>query len=95
MATQTVTRRDDPIQTSQNTVDLRGMTGDEAVDAADAFLDRAMNEDQGYAFIIHGHGTGVLKDAIRGYIETSPYMAEWRPGERGEGGDGVTVVWLR
>jgi DNA mismatch repair protein MutS2 len=94
-ASAAVTRREDPIQTSRNTVDLRGMTGDEAVDATDAFLDKAMNEDQGYAFIIHGHGTGVLKDAIRSYVETSPYADEWRPGERGEGGDGVTVVWLR
>lgn len=88
-------RREDPIQTSRNTVDLRGMLAEEAVDAADAHLDRAMREDLGVAFIIHGHGTGALKGAIRTYVENSPYVAEFRPGERGEGGDGVTVVWLR
>lgn len=90
-----VNRREDPIQTSRNTVDLRGMTADEAEVATDAFLDRAMNEDAGCAFIIHGHGTGVLKETIRSYVQGSAYVAEWRAGERGEGGDGVTVVWLR
>ncbi len=88
-------RREDPIQTSRNTVDLRGMMAEEAVDAADAHLDRALREDLGVAFIIHGHGTGALKGAIRTYVADSPYVAEFRPGERGEGGDGVTVVWLR
>ena len=87
-------RRQDPIQTRENTVDLRGMRGEEAVDAADAFLDKAMNNDLGCAFIIHGHGTGVLRDAVRTYVATSPYVADARPGEQGEGGDGVTVVWL-
>ena len=71
------------------------MTSDEALDAADAFLDRAMKDDFGVAFIIHGHGTGALKSAIRGYVTDSPYVADSRPGQRGEGGDGVTVVWVR
>ncbi len=88
-------RREDPIQTRENTLDLRGMTSEEAVDAADAFLDRAMKDDFGVAFIIHGHGTGALKSAIRGYVIESAYVADSRPGRRGEGGDGVTVVWVR
>lgn len=87
-------RRPDPIQTKENTVDLRGMTAEEALNRTDAFLDKAMNEDQPCAFIIHGHGTGVLRDAVRTYVATSPYVSDARPGEQGEGGDGVTVVWL-
>ncbi len=90
----TVGQRPDPIQTRENTVDLRGMTADEALDAADAFLDNMSKTDSQYAFIIHGHGTGVLRNAIRTYTATSPYVADSRPGEQGEGGDGVTVVWL-
>ncbi len=90
-----VFRREDPIQTCENTVDLRGLTADEALDATDAFLDRAQHGDLACAFIIHGHGTGVLRERIRTYVATSPYVADARPGERGEGGDGVTVVWLR
>jgi DNA mismatch repair protein MutS2 len=90
-----VFRREDPISTNENTVDLRGLTADEALDATDAFLDKAQQSDLSCAFIIHGHGTGVLRDRIRTYVATSPYVADARPGEQGEGGDGVTVVWLR
>jgi DNA mismatch repair protein MutS2 len=88
------TRREDPIQTSTNTLDLRGMLSEEAVEATDAFLDKAMKDDYGVAFIIHGHGTGALKTAVRSYVAESPYVADSRPGQRGEGGDGVTVIWV-
>ena len=53
-----------------------------------------MREGRRVAFLIHGHGTGALRDAIRKEVEASGYAAEMRPGETGEGGDGVTVVWL-
>jgi DNA mismatch repair protein MutS2 len=44
--------------------------------------------------LIHGHGTGALREAIRADLKASPYVAHFRAGESGEGGDGVTVVWL-
>ena len=47
------------------------------------------------ALIVHGHGTGALKQAIRDYLASSPYIRMFRPGETHEGGDGVTVVELR
>ena len=40
-------------------------------------------------------GTGALRDAVRDVLRASSYVAKMRPGEPGEGGDGVTVVWLR
>ncbi|MCP4675213.1 MAG: endonuclease MutS2 [Deltaproteobacteria bacterium] len=83
------------LRTSDTTVDLRGMTVDEAVDATDAFLDRALKEDWPAVFILHGHGTGALRGAIRDYLAESQYIEEFRPGERNEGGDGITVAWLR
>jgi DNA mismatch repair protein MutS2 len=43
---------------------------------------------------VHGHGTGALRDAIRKELRESRYVAHFRPGTSGEGGDGVTVVWL-
>ena len=82
------------IQTSDNACDLRGLRAHEAVGDAIRFLDRSMREGRRVAFLIHGHGTGALRDAIRKEVEASGYAAEMRPGETGEGGDGVTVVWL-
>ena len=44
--------------------------------------------------IIHGHGTGAVKSAVREYLSKSTYAKSFRRGEIYEGGDGVTVVDL-
>jgi len=84
-----------PIQTSDNTCDLRGLRVEEAVAMAEQFLDRCLNDGRRVAFLIHGHGTGALRNAVRDSVADSAYVLRFRPGETGEGGDGVTVVWLR
>lgn len=84
-----------PVQTSENTVDLRGLRVDEATEKVDLFLDAATLSNQRAVYIIHGHGTGALKRAMRDYLPDSRYVASWRRGERGEGGDGVTVAFLK
>jgi len=76
-------------------VDVRGQTAEEAQEAVVACLDRAALAGAQTVRIIHGHGTGRLKQALRDYLKTSPYVASFRPGERAEGGDGVTVVSLK
>jgi len=86
---------DVPFQTSENTVDLRGLRAHEATAMAEQFLDRSLGAGRRVAFLIHGHGTGALRDAVRDALRASPQVARMRPGEPGEGGDGVTVVWLR
>ncbi|MRG92656.1 endonuclease MutS2 [Polyangium spumosum] len=86
---------DVPIQTSDNTVDLRGLRAHEAVGMAEQFLDRSVGAGRRVAFLIHGHGKGALRDAVRDAMRQSPYVSRLRPGEPREGGDGVTVVWLR
>ncbi|MFO0587565.1 MAG: Smr/MutS family protein [Polyangiaceae bacterium] len=86
---------DVPIQTSENTVDLRGLRQHEVVAMAEQFLDRMLGSGRRVAFLIHGHGTGALRDTIRDAMRKNPYVARSRPGEQREGGDGVTVVWLR
>jgi DNA mismatch repair protein MutS2 len=84
-----------PIATAENTVDLRGLRAHEAASMAEQFLDRSLGAGRKVAFLVHGHGTGALRDAVREQLRGSRYVARMRPGEHGEGGDGATVVWLR
>ncbi|MBX3329872.1 MAG: endonuclease MutS2 [Nitrospira sp.] len=79
----------------QTVVDVRGQAADEALDLVVAALDRAILDGALYLRIVHGHGTGRLKSVLREYLKESPYVDEFRPGDRAEGGDGVTVVRLR
>ena len=83
------------IQTRSNSVDVRGQRADEALRAVEAYLDRAALEGADTIFVIHGHGTGALRKAVREFLAVSPYVARFRPGGAGEGGDGVSVVSLR
>ena len=76
-------------------VDVRGLRADEAVRAVESFLDQAFRNGDPGVLVLHGHGTGALKQAVRDYLEDSPYVRMYRPGESHEGGDGVTVVGLR
>jgi len=76
-------------------VDVRGLRADEAVREVEAFLDLAFRNGDPGVLVLHGHGTGALKQAVREYLEESPYVRMYRPGESHEGGDGVTVVGLR
>lgn len=77
-----------------NTLDLRGQNVEDALIKVDYFLDEVKLANLSPVYIIHGHGTGKLRKEIRGHLKTSPYVAEFRPGKEGEGGDGVTVVDL-
>ena len=79
----------------QTVVDVRGKASDEALDEVVAALDRATLAGAPFLRIIHGHGTGKLKASLRVYLNDSPYVAEFRAGDRGEGGDGVTIVKVR
>ncbi len=83
-----------PLATRDSSVDVRGMRADDAVAMATTFLDRSLNDGRRIAFVVHGHGTGALREAIRSELKTSPYVARFRAGDTSDGGDGVTVVWL-
>ena len=83
------------MQNRANTLDLRGQRADEALAELEAFLDRTALEGADTVYIIHGHGTGALRKVVREYLATSPYVERHRPGGKGEGGDGVSVVSLR
>lgn len=85
---------DAPPQTPDNTVDVRGMRADDAMEEVERFLDVQYERDAQIAFVIHGHGTGALKKLIRAWLAKSRYVRDQRPGLPHEGGDGVTAVLL-
>lgn len=77
-----------------STVDLRGQTVEEALPAVEKLLDRALLGGLHRVTVIHGKGTGRLKEGLRAYLQEHRLVREWRPGVPGEGGDGVTIVKL-
>lgn len=78
-----------------NTLDLRGYRVEEALDSLEIFLDKACLLNLSVVYIIHGHGTGALKNAVQDYLSVSPYVQKYRYGNNSEGGDGVSVVDLK
>jgi DNA mismatch repair protein MutS2 len=77
-----------------SSLDLRGARVDEALDALARYLDDAALAGLDKAIIIHGQGTGALRDAVRHRAADHPLVRSVRPGQRGEGGDGATIVEL-
>jgi DNA mismatch repair protein MutS2 len=77
-----------------SSLDLRGARVQEALDALDRYLDDAALAGLEKAVIIHGMGTGALRDAVRARAAANPLVRSTRPGERGEGGDGATIIEL-
>ena len=78
-----------------NTIDLRGYRVEDALDSIEFYLDKASLANLSPVTIIHGHGTGALKSAVRDFLSTSPYVAKFRPGQDSEGGDGVSIVDIK
>ena len=76
-------------------VDLRGMTGDEAIEALDKYVDDGVLAGLEQIRIIHGKGTGALRKAVQEYLKASRRIRSYREGESGEGGSGVTVALLK
>ena len=81
-------------KTVASSLDLRGARVDEALDAMTRYLDDAALAGLERVTIIHGLGTGALRDAVRAQAGGHPLVASLRPGERGEGGDGATIITL-
>jgi len=75
--------------------DVRGLDSGEATYRVDMYLDEASLGGLNEVTIIHGMGTGVLKDEIGKMLRNHPHVKKSRPGEYGEGGQGVTIVTLR
>lgn len=75
-------------------LDLRGQRAEDALDALDRYIDSAYLSGLPFVRIIHGKGTGKLRQVIRDALRHSPHVERWQSGQENEGGDGVTVAHL-
>ena len=76
-------------------IDVRGMRGDEAIQAVTYFIDDAIQVGMSRVRILHGTGTGILRTLIRQYLATVPGVAHFQDEHVQFGGAGITVVDLR
>ena len=90
-----VVHKTEPILAVKTEINLLGMTVPEAIREVDAFIDRAVLAGLEEVKIIHGIGTGKLKEGIRRHLREMPNVQEFRTGAYGEGEAGVTIVKLR
>jgi DNA mismatch repair protein MutS2 len=79
------------IRTSQNTLDLRG----QRVADAEIVLENAIANTYGPLWIIHGHGTGKLRQGIQAYLNHHPRVERFELAAQADGGSGVTVAYCR
>ncbi|WP_375477231.1 endonuclease MutS2 [uncultured Nostoc sp.] len=79
------------IRTSQNTIDLRG----KRVADAEYILDKAISEATGPIWIIHGYGTGKLRQGVHAFLQQHSRVNNYEPAEQADGGSGVTVVHIK
>jgi DNA mismatch repair protein MutS2 len=88
-------RGDEPVREAATEIDLRGMRVDEATPVVQAALDAAVLAEEPELRIIHGMGTGALRDAVRQLLEHDARVATMDFAIRQQGGTGVTVAVLR
>lgn len=67
----------------------------DALEQLEAFLDQAVLEDASAVRIVHGMGSGALRDAVREYLSGSPYVTRFEQAEQRAGGAGATIAYLR
>jgi DNA mismatch repair protein MutS2 len=75
-------------------LDLRGQRAEDALDALDRYLESAFLAGLPYVRIIHGKGTGRLRQVVREALQESPHISHWENGHDNEGGEGVTIGHL-
>jgi DNA mismatch repair protein MutS2 len=75
-------------------LDLRGLTVDDMLIELDRYLDTAYLAGLPFVRLIHGKGTGALRQAVRDELRGHPLVSEFKPGDSAEGGEGVTVARL-
>jgi DNA mismatch repair protein MutS2 len=76
-------------------LDLHGEKVEVALSALDKYLDDAVLANFPFVYVLHGRGTGALRQAIHNYLRKHPSVLRFRMGEGSEGGQGVTIVYLK
>ena len=76
-------------------LDIRGYRVDEGLDILDRYIERAYLAGLPFVRIIHGKGTGRLRESVRDELGRNPHVARYESGGQGEGGEGVTVAHLK
>ena len=78
-----------------STLDLRGLTVEDAYIETDRFIDNALLAGLKEVTLLHGKGTGALRSALHEYLKKHPHCEKFRLGQYGEGDAGVTIVTLK
>ena len=73
---------------------LRRLSVEEALPLLDQYLNDAFLSGKQFVHIVHGTGTGTMRQVVREQLHLHPLVRSYRPGELGEGGSGVTVAEL-
>ena len=91
------TKRSDNLKSKSvsSEINLLGLTVDEAIPLVDKYLDDCFMAKLSPVRIVHGKGTGALRNGIQKYLKINKYVDSFRPGTFGEGEMGVTVVNLK
>ncbi len=84
-----------PASHASLSLDLRGKRYEEVKDLMDQYLDQTILGNLETVTIIHGFGTGVIRNAVQDYLKKCPYVKSYRYGGEGEGLNGATVVKLK
>ena len=85
----------DPMRTRDNTLSLVGERVEPALERLDVFIDGLVRRGEPLGFVVHGHGTGALRNAVRERLRQHPNVRQSRAAAPEDGGDAVTVYWLR
>lgn len=86
--------RTTPMRTAQNTLDLRGERVDAGLARLEQFVDELLRRGEPAGYILHGHGTGALKQAVREHVRGLRHVADSGAAAREDGGDAFTLLWL-
>jgi DNA mismatch repair protein MutS2 len=76
-------------------LDIRGQRVDEGLEALDRYLEKAYLAGLPFVRIIHGKGTGRLRDSVRQALADNPHVDRFEFGSSAEGGEGVTVAHMK